>query len=55
MYNIRLLFIYIILSQPVQGKVKLGIDVLTENNFSIIKNKKVGLIINHTSINSNWR
>ena len=55
MSNIRLLFIYIILYQPIQGKVKLGIDVLIENNFSIIKNKKVGLIINHTSINSNWR
>ena len=55
MSNIRLLFIYIFLYQPIQGKVKLGIDVLAENNFSIIKNKKVGLIINHTSINSNWR
>ncbi|SVA24528.1 uncharacterized protein METZ01_LOCUS77382 [marine metagenome] len=55
MSNIRLLFIYIFLYQPIQGKVKLGIDVLEENNFSIIKNKKVGLIINHTSINSNWR
>ena len=55
MSNIRLLFIFIILYQPIQGKVKLGIDVLAENNFSIIKNKKVGLIINHTSINSNWR
>ena len=55
MSNIRLLFIFIILDQPIQGKVKLGIDVLAENNFSIIKNKKVGLIINHTSINSNWR
>jgi len=55
MSNIRLLFIFIILYQPIQGKVKLGIDVLVENNFSIIKNKKVGLIINHTSINSNWR
>ena len=55
MSNIRLLFIFIILYQTIQGKVKLGIDVLAENNFSIIKNKKVGLIINHTSINSNWR
>ena len=55
MSNIRLLFIYIYLYQPIQGKVKLGIDVLAKNNFSIIKNKKVGLIINHTSINSNWR
>ena len=55
MPNIRFLFIFIILYQPIQGKVKLGIDVLAENNFSIIKNKKVGLIINHTSINSNWR
>ncbi len=55
MPNIRFLFIFIILYQPIQGKVKLGIDVLAKNNFSIIKNKKVGLIINHTSINSNWR
>ena len=55
MSNIRLLFIFIFLYQPIQGKVKLGIDVLAKNNFSIIKNKKVGLIINHTSINSNWR
>ena len=54
MFNIRLLLICILLYQPIQGQVKLGIDVLAENNFSIIKNKKVGLIINHTSINSHW-
>ena len=32
------------------GNVKPGIDVLIENNFNILKNKKVGIITNHTGI-----
>lgn len=54
MFNSRLLLPFFLLIQSIEGKVKVGIDVLSENNFSIIKNKKVGLIINHTSINNNW-
>lgn len=33
-------------------KVKLGIDVLKENNFDILKGKKVGLITNPTGVDS---
>lgn len=33
-------------------KVKLGIDVLTENNFDILKGKNVGLITNQTGVNN---
>ena len=34
------------------AKVKLGIDVLQESNFAQIKGKRVGLITNHTGVNS---
>lgn len=34
-------------------KVLLGIDVLEKDNFSILNNKRVGLITNHTGTNSN--
>ncbi|MBX3007982.1 MAG: DUF1343 domain-containing protein [Melioribacteraceae bacterium] len=45
-----LLLISIILTA--QPKVKLGIDILTENNFEILLGKRVGLITNHTGVNS---
>ncbi|MEF3280946.1 MAG: DUF1343 domain-containing protein [Elusimicrobiota bacterium] len=32
--------------------VKSGLEVLEEENFDILKNKKIGVIVNHTSINS---
>ena len=33
-------------------KVLLGIDVLQKNNFSLLDGKNVGLITNHTGVNS---
>jgi len=33
-------------------KVLLGIDVLEKENFSLLNNKRVGLITNHTGVNS---
>lgn len=36
-------------------KLLLGIDVLEENNFDILKNKKVGLITNQTGVNGNLK
>ena len=33
-------------------KIKLGIEVLRENNFTILKNKRVGLITNPTGVDS---
>ncbi len=50
-YTIFLLlaFYSIIISQP---RVKLGIDVLEEEGFSILKGKRVGLITNATGVNS---
>lgn len=34
-------------------KVLLGIDVLQKDNFSLLSNKRIGLITNHTGTNSN--
>lgn len=34
-----------------RGPMKLGIDVLAENNFDLLQGKRVGLITNHTSVN----
>lgn len=39
-------------SQVYSSEVLLGIDVLERQNFSILKGKKVGLITNHTGVNS---
>ncbi len=43
-------------NSPYYGKpahlVKPGIDVLAERHFDILKNKRIGLITNHTGINS---
>ena len=38
-----------------QVKVKTGLDVLIEQNFNILKGKKVGIIANHTSVNKNGK
>ena len=34
---------------------KTGLDVLEANNFAELKNKRVGLVVNHTSLNSNGK
>lgn len=39
-------------SQVYSSEVLLGIDVLERQNFSILQGKKVGLITNHTGVNS---
>ena len=31
---------------------KTGLDVLEANNFAVLKNKRIGLVVNHTSLNS---
>jgi uncharacterized protein YbbC (DUF1343 family) len=48
--TLLLFLISVVLSA--QPKVKLGIDVLTENCFDILIGKRVGLITNHTGVNS---
>ncbi|MDP3442417.1 MAG: DUF1343 domain-containing protein, partial [Ignavibacteria bacterium] len=48
--TLLLFLISVVLSA--QPKVKLGIDVLTENGFDILIGKRVGLITNHTGVNS---
>ena len=50
-----LLFIFIPISAIHPQKVKLGIDVLEENNFTILEGKRVGLITNQTGVNSRLR
>lgn len=54
MRQITALFIFIVcLNFTLNAqKVKLGIDVFQENNFELLKNKKVGLITNPTGVNS---
>jgi len=42
----------ILLPQP---KVKLGIDVLRERNFDVLKGKRVGLITNPTGVDQNLK
>lgn len=42
-----------ILTQPV--KIKLGIDVLAENNFKELEGKRVGLITNPTGVNNSLK
>ena len=37
-------------NQQVKSKVKPGIEVLRDQNFSILKGKRVGLITNHTTL-----
>ncbi|MCP5061140.1 MAG: DUF1343 domain-containing protein [Ignavibacteriae bacterium] len=39
-------------NQPKYSKIKLGIDVLSESNFKLLKGKRVGLITNPTGVNN---
>lgn len=41
--------------KPLQKKVLLGIDVLEQNGFKTLRNKRVGLITNQTGVNSNLK
>jgi len=50
-----ILFYFIIINLNVYSqnpKVLLGIDVLEKDNYSLLEGKRVGLIANHTSVNS---
>jgi uncharacterized protein YbbC (DUF1343 family)/CubicO group peptidase (beta-lactamase class C family) len=40
------------LPRKARGSVKLGIDVLVEDNFKLLDGKRVGLITNHTGVDS---
>jgi uncharacterized protein YbbC (DUF1343 family) len=48
----KLLLILIISVSTVNAQLRLGIDVLAESNFEILKGKRVGLLSNHASRNS---
>ena len=50
----RRIILLVILAASVSysQKVSLGIDVLQKNNFSLLTGKRVGLITNHTGVNS---
>ena len=48
-----LLIIFLVLQTALYAqKISLGIDVLQKNNFSVLAGKRVGLITNHTGVNS---
>ena len=47
------LFVILFLNVSYSQKVSLGIDVLQQNNFSLLTGKRVGLITNHTGVNCN--
>lgn len=49
------LFLFLLFAYPIilpAQKVLLGIDVLQQDNFSILNGKRIGLITNHTGVNS---
>jgi len=48
-----LFFIVLVFSANIYSQVLTGLDVLIENNFSEIRNKRVGVIVNHTSVDRN--
>ena len=50
-----LFFVILIFSKNIYSQVLTGLDVLIENNFSEIRNKKVGVIVNHTSVDRNGK
>lgn len=39
-------------NQPKYSKIKLGIDVLSESNFELLKDNRIGLITNPTGVNN---
>lgn len=48
-----LLIVFVLLQSSLHAQnISLGIDVLQKNNFSILKGRSVGLITNHTGLNS---
>jgi len=54
--SVAILLLFSVLSAYTQSvKVKTGLEVLQENNFDLLKGKKVGLITNPTGVNSNLK
>ncbi|MGC9070045.1 MAG: exo-beta-N-acetylmuramidase NamZ family protein [Elusimicrobiales bacterium] len=47
--------LYFAFSLSSQAELLTGIDILEKNNFDILKGRRVGLIINHTSLDRNGR
>ncbi|MCX6967023.1 MAG: DUF1343 domain-containing protein [Verrucomicrobia bacterium] len=47
------LLLFFALLAPAGAQVELGIDVLKQHQFSILQGKRVGLVTNHTGIDSN--
>ena len=42
----------VVIAADARGAVELGIDVLESNSYSLLKNKRVGLITNQTGVDS---
>src|SRR5207249_11730372 len=42
----------VVIAADARGAVELGIDVLESNGYSLLKNKRVGLITNQTGVDS---
>lgn len=53
MNRVVLLIVALVLTLPLHAKVKLGIDVLKEDNFKILEGKRVGLVANPASVDGN--
>ncbi|MEA3500894.1 MAG: DUF1343 domain-containing protein [Candidatus Marinimicrobia bacterium] len=50
-----ILFMSCNLKNSSKVKVKTGLDVLIKDEFNILKDKKVGIVANHTSVNKNGK
>lgn len=49
------MILILIVPMAFAGQIKLGIDVLEENGFDVLKGKRVGLITNPTGVNRNLK
>src|SRR5947209_6598162 len=45
------LLCFYVFSGPAHGAIDLGIDVLEQSNYAILKGKRVGLVTNQTGVN----
>ena len=55
MKKLILLAAVLFLPGLLQAKVLLGIDVLEKQNFQILRGKRLGLMTNHTEVNSDGK
>ena len=51
-FSAVVILIFLLFTESNAQKVKLGIDVLQASNFKLLAGKRVGLITNHTGVNS---